>query len=185
MWGPFGVCSGTCDITATHNRTRNYTGGTMPCAGNSIEVAIGCQGEHCSITLHCSQKLVSFQLREYGEAGVHMEHAQELVTALQLIAEQETIQGELCHVRAVPQKFLSAVKVRNMIFSKTLVISRCIIVMNIFQLREHGEIGILGEPVLVHVIVQHLKIGQEPSQVAQYHVQAMQLKLLLAAQVKY
>ena len=55
-WGPFGVCSGTCDITATHNRTRNYTGGTMPCAGNAIEVAIGCPGEHCSITLHCSHK---------------------------------------------------------------------------------------------------------------------------------
>ena len=55
--------------------------------------------------------------------------------------------------------------------------------MNMFQLKEHGEIGILGEPVLVHVIVQHLKIGQETSQVAQYHVQAMQLKLLLVAQV--
>ena len=70
-----------------------------------------------------------------------------------------------------------------MIFSKTLVIIRCIIFMNMFQLKEHGEIGILGEPVLVHVIVQHLKIGQETSQVAQYHVQAMQLKLLLVAQV--
>ena len=80
----------------------------MPCAGNAIEVAIGCQGEHCSITPtpHCSQKLVSFQLRECGEAGVHMEHAQEHVTVLQLIAEQETTQGVLCHVRAMPQKFL-------------------------------------------------------------------------------
>ena len=60
IWGPFGVCSGTCDITATHNRTRNYTGGTMPCAGNATEVAIGCQGEHCSKTLNCSHELIHF-----------------------------------------------------------------------------------------------------------------------------
>ena len=48
IWGPFGVCTGACDSTATHNRTRNYTGGIMPCAGNAMDVAIGCQGE----TLH-------------------------------------------------------------------------------------------------------------------------------------
>ena len=45
IWGPYGNCSGICDSTATHNRARNFTGGTMPCTGNATEVAIGCQGE--------------------------------------------------------------------------------------------------------------------------------------------
>ena len=57
-------------------------------------------------------------------------------------------------------------------------------IMNMIQLREHGEHGILGVPALVHVIVLHLKIGQETSQVAQHHVQAMELKQQLVAQVK-
>ena len=56
--------------------------------------------------------------------------------------------------------------------------------MNMIQLREHGEHGILGAPALVHVIVMHHKIGQEPSPVAQHHVQAMELKQQLVAQVK-
>ena len=45
VWGPYGICTGTCDSTAMHNRTRNYTGGTMPCTGNDTEVTIGCHGE--------------------------------------------------------------------------------------------------------------------------------------------
>ena len=45
VWGPYGVCTGTCDSTAMHNRTRNYTGGIMPCTGNDTEVTIGCHGE--------------------------------------------------------------------------------------------------------------------------------------------
>ena len=56
--------------------------------------------------------------------------------------------------------------------------------MNMIQLREHGETGILGEPALVHAIALHHKIGQETSQVAQHHVQAMELKQQLVAQVK-
>ena len=56
--------------------------------------------------------------------------------------------------------------------------------MNMFQLREYGETGILGEPALVHVIALHPKIGQEASQVAQNHVQAVPLKRQLVAQVK-
>ena len=45
VWGPYGVCTGTCDSTAMHNRTRNYTEGIMPCSGNDTEVTIGCNGE--------------------------------------------------------------------------------------------------------------------------------------------
>ena len=55
--------------------------------------------------------------------------------------------------------------------------------MNMIQSREHGEHGILGVLALVHVIVLHLKIEQETSQVAQHHVQAMELKQQLVAQV--
>ena len=123
-------------------------------------------------------------MREYGEAGVHTEHAQEHVTVLQLIADQEIIQGVQCHVWAMPLNFLLVVKVRiHNIFQNNLII-RYIKIMNMIQLREHGEHGILGVPALVHVIVLHLKIGQETSQVAQHHVQAMELKQQLVAQVK-
>ena len=45
-WGQYGTCSGTCDSTATHNRTRNYSGGTKPCTGNDTELAVGCQGKN-------------------------------------------------------------------------------------------------------------------------------------------
>ena len=70
-----------------------------------------------------------------------------------------------------------------MIFSKNthVIITK---IMNMFQLREYGETGILGEPALVHVIALHPKIGQEASQVAQNHVQAVPLKRQLVAQVK-
>ena len=50
--------------------------------------------------------------------------ARELVTVLHLIAEQEIIQGVLCHVRVMPQKFLLAVMVRTHDIEKNQVLIR-------------------------------------------------------------
>ena len=36
-WDPWGGCAGTCDSDAKRNRTRNFSGGNMPCSGNVIE----------------------------------------------------------------------------------------------------------------------------------------------------
>ena len=69
-WGPFGVCSGTCDITATHNRTRHYSGGTVPCAGNATEVAIGCQGETISVVALLLNTLMQLKVGFISVEGV-------------------------------------------------------------------------------------------------------------------
>ena len=50
--------------------------------------------------------------------------ARELVTVLHLIAEQEIIQGVLCHVRVMPQKFLLAVMVRTHDIERNQVLIR-------------------------------------------------------------
>ena len=36
-WDPWGGCTGTCDSDAKRNRTRNFSGGNMPCSGNATE----------------------------------------------------------------------------------------------------------------------------------------------------
>lgn len=36
-WNPWGTCLGTCDSDAKWNRTRNFTGGNMPCSDNATE----------------------------------------------------------------------------------------------------------------------------------------------------
>ena len=43
-WDPWGNCSGICDSNATQSRTRNFTGGTIPCNGSDIET-VSCQGK--------------------------------------------------------------------------------------------------------------------------------------------
>ena len=55
--------------------------------------------------------------------------------------------------------------------------------MNIFQLKEHGETGQLGEPAQAHVTVRQLIVEQEMLLGVQHHVQAMTRKWQLAAKV--
>ena len=54
-WDPWGTCTGLCDIHAIQNRTRNFTGGTIPCNGTAEETT-SCQGEEIDpgfIEVHC------------------------------------------------------------------------------------------------------------------------------------
>ena len=54
----------------------------------------------------------------------------------------------------------------------------------IFQLKGHGEAGMLGEPAQEHVIALQLIAEQETSLQAQCHAQETQQKLQLAAKVR-
>ena len=57
-FNPWGTCLGTCDTDAKRNRTRNFSGGNMPCSGIATDVQ-SCLGLSLKFKRH-HEKLCSY-----------------------------------------------------------------------------------------------------------------------------
>ena len=118
---------------------------------------------------------VDFQLREYGRPGMPGALALEHVTVMLLIVAQEPSLAETVHVQAV-QARLEAVQVGVRIVSRRHDVTSYLL----FQLREHGQLGMHGELVQAHVTVQQLDLEQETPVEVTHHARGSQVILEVA-----
>ena len=116
-----------------------------------------------------------FQSREHGRPGMPGALALEHVTVMLLIVAQEPSLAETVHVQAV-QARLEAVQVGVRIVSRRHDVTSYLL----FQLREHGQLGMHGELVQEHVTVQQLDLEQETPVEVTHHARGSQVILEVA-----